>query len=193
LIAASIALAACSSGGTFYGSTDDGGPSDDLTQAPGQDLAGPRDLRMPPDLVVVPTFACGDTSCPIGTKCCITGTGSNVQMSCMSSCPAGVLSVECDGPSACGGNPCCAPFKSSNGSPQAQNVTCGTSPSDCVPMVDIVSQSGVSRLCHADADCTSGAPGSQLTQCCTGTIANQSTHFCFNSAYLAFVSGVTCP
>jgi hypothetical protein len=171
-------------------------PSDDGS-APVYDLAPPPpplDLAQPPDLVMVPMFTCGNSQCPVGELCCVTNGGGQVNIQCTpNSCPSGALTVQCDGPAACGGNPCCAPFKSSNGMPAAQNVTCGSSPSDCPPAIDFVAMSGTSRLCSVDGDCTSGAPNSQLPDCCTGVINGQRTHFCFNKMYVSFAMGVTCP
>jgi hypothetical protein len=98
--------------------------------------------------------------------------------------------VQCTNWSECGGNPCCVAVNSGAFS----GTTCTTSASGCSPTLNIFSQTGVTRTCVTDSDCTSGTSSSQLSTCCTANAQGQTLHVCFSSAYTSFTGGVvTCP
>jgi hypothetical protein len=146
---------------------------------------GAADLSMPADLANA--FSCGNSVCMGGQKCCVTG----MTPSCAGSCGDGGFEAQCNGPSNCGGNPCCITIGQGF---TVQGVTCTMAPSACPPMVNAQTQAGMDRACHVDADCTAGLPAMpapQLPDCCTNTMTLQ--HVCFNKSYLQFISGWTCP
>jgi hypothetical protein len=165
-----LLLAGCGSGSTNNGDGGGGG---------GGDSSVPQDLMPPGD-----AFLCGNTWCTGGTVCCVTG----MTPTCMNGCPDGGFVAACKGPENCSGNPCCI----TNGSGfSIHDVTCGTAQTSCPPNVDAMSGTGQDRACHTNADCTSGAPGTNLPDCCTNTSTGQ--HVCFNSGLVGLVSGFTCP
>ena len=135
-------------------------------------------------------FACGNSVCMGGEKCCVTGTTP----ACAASCNSDLGFVaECNGPANCGGNPCCITIGSGF---TVESVACTSAPSACPSMIDATKQSGVDRACHVDADCTAGLPAQpapQLPDCCTNTMSGQKV--CFNKGYLGLpgVTGFTCP
>jgi len=172
-----VAAAGCGSSGVPTGGggsagTGGGGGSE-------ADLAVPVDMAQPPGF-------CGGVTCTGGKTCC-----AGMPPACASSCGDGGFQAQCNGPANCGGNPCCITIASGF---KVQSVTCTTAASDCPPMVDAQTQSGMDRACHVDADCTTGLPSSpmpQLPDCCTNTATMQ--HVCFNKGYVQFISGWTCP
>ena len=101
-------------------------------------------------------------------------------------CMAGNLKIACDGPAQCGGNPCCLTVKNLLGGPTPQDIVCGMGPTDCAPALDLLAQKLISRRCAMDADCTAGAPMTQLPTCCTGAFGGQSIRFCAS----AFIAGL---
>jgi hypothetical protein len=148
------------------------------------------------------SIACGNLTCMPGELCCGSFVNMQVMTMCAASCPDGGLTIACDGPESCGGNPCCAAV--ANGAPQ--NVSCTAAPTDCAPSIDVMTQAGQDRLCHVDADCGDGKPGISafgvtlpLNQCCTITSNGQSTHICLNATAITlgmmFGLGITgtCP
>jgi len=192
-----FSLAACGSDAL---GTDDQGVSLDMTGTAG-DMAG-RDFAVKPSGDMAyhlrqdgGPLLCGANACSGTDKCCISTQvdgGNAGATSCEATCPSGDIQVDCRGPSQCGGNPCCVGIGASG---SASNVTCTSSLSDCKPTIDIGTKRGTTRLCEIDADCSAGAPGSQLPDCCTGMVMGQTQHICFNKAYLAFIPGIpiTCP
>jgi hypothetical protein len=165
-------------GGGGTGGTGGGGstPIPDMSQPPA-DLAN--------------AFSCGNSVCMGGEKCCVVGTTPT----CMAgSCNSDLgFEAQCNGPSNCGGNPCCITIGAGF---TVQSVVCSTSASSCPPMVNATTQSGMDRACHVDADCIAGLPATpapQLPDCCTNTASGQKV--CFNKAALNLpgVMGFTCP
>jgi hypothetical protein len=167
----------------------------------GADLAVPDMTAVPPDMTAAPRdmtpvvydlsgpFMCGNMTCNGGTKCCVVGTGGGATATCTNNCQDGGLSVECRGPQHCGGNPCCATIMGMS----ASNIRCTTAPTQCPPDFNLQTQSGDTRLCNYDADCTNGAPSTTYKDCCTGTMQGQTQRFCFDKSFAAFVPGLTCP
>jgi hypothetical protein len=72
---------------------------------------------------------------------------------------------------------------------------CTNSPDACPPTISFATQSGQTRLCNTDADCTSGTTMSQLKTCCTYKGMNALPyHACANANIAAFSQGqITCP
>jgi hypothetical protein len=175
--------------------TDSLSPTPDLASPP-LDLAPsplpspPMDLAPPPgDLAYAPLvdgggFKCGTASCGGGNVCCVVGTTPM----CQSSCPDGGFVAQCRGPQDCGGNPCCVTLQNNY---SIHDVSCAHAQTDCVPSVDTTTGSGQDRACNVDGDCTAGAPGTNLPNCCTNSSTGQ--HVCFNRLALVLVPGFTCP
>ena len=144
------------------------------------------DLAMPADMSMAGGF-CGGTTCTGGTTCCVVGG----QPSCMSSCPDGGLSAQCQTPSDCPGTAkaCCITI--ANYMPTSVMCTDGSA---CAPMISAQGQ-GQDRACVTATDCTDNGGGMSLPDCCTSTQSGQ--HVCFSKAYLmAFPqlgSYFTCP
>ena len=186
LIGALMLTSAC--GGTSPINRDDaggggGGGDEDMAMAPLPDLTQFPDLTPLKDLVGLIPEPCGNATCGVGQKCCFTGkTGS-----CMDSCPDGAFAFACYGPQDCAGNPCCVAIK--NGNPSG--LMCTKAKTDCVPKLDILSQSGQTRFCNVDADCTSGAPNTALNKCCSGMFMGQPGKICFDPQYAGFAK-LTC-
>ena len=199
LIASSFAFTVAACGGSSGLNTGGGG---DLAKAP--DLGQSSDLALPPDLsssgdfAVPPDLAeslpdglsCGNQTCGGSQKCCVMLKGMMATPTCMDSCPDGDFTVACDGPESCMGNPCCVIIK--NAKVSGGGAMCTDQPTACPPAVDIQTQSGMDRLCHVDADCTSGAPNTQLPKCCTVKQNGNPAHICLNMLY-AQIAGGTCP
>ena len=138
---------------------------------------------------------CGNQTCALGLQCCVTRSGMGATTSCMASCPDGGIDVMCEGPEGCPGhNPCCITLSVKNNNPMTSNVTCGSSRTDCVPVLDLAAMGGTTRLCHVDADCIDNAPGSALRNCCTATLMGISQQLCFDPLYAQLSQGaITCP
>ena len=109
--------------------------SPDLTARPPDLARKPPDLRVPIDLRRTPRdltepplrdadgVYCGNVACALNEQCCVVVDElQNVTTSCMTSCPDGGITVSCDGPEDCGGNPCCAQFALVNNAPQVDNI-----------------------------------------------------------------------
>jgi hypothetical protein len=152
--------------------------------APQGDLA---DLAAPPDLIAN-GITCGAMQCPVGERCCARTVGMTTTTMCASSCPDGGISAACDGPEDCTGNPCCAQIMANTTS----GSSCTTMANACVPTYSIGTQSGQTRVCHVDGDCTSGGVTTNLNRCCTVTQNGVMAHICLNTV-LAQFSGGTCP
>jgi len=73
----------------------------------------------------------------------------------------GCSEFECEGPDECGGNPCCW---STNVEPGSERTSCATAPDACVPGFGI--DSGATRTCRTDADCTAGGISTDAIHCC---------------------------
>ena len=73
----------------------------------------------------------------------------------------GCSKLECQEPGECGGNPCCW---SHNVEPSSEMTSCSAAPDACVPGFGI--DSGATRTCRTDADCTSGDISTEFTHCC---------------------------
>jgi hypothetical protein len=201
--ALALVAAGCGGNGLSTGAGDLAtAPIPDLSTGPdfavGPDLtpaAGPEDMSIPPDLTQVEPLpdsgiSCGNMSCALGQKCCVLVKGMQVMPSCMDSCPDGDVTLACDGPENCDGNPCCINIKNGGFTGGAM---CNTKPTDCAPAIDIQTQSGMDRFCHTDNDCTSGLPGgSMLPLCCTISLTGSSAHVCLNKLFAGFIKA-TCP
>lgn len=187
MAAAAILLAAgCGSGNPIM--TDDGGnPADFAGMMSLPDLSRP-----PADLAGA--FVCGTSGvCMNGTVCCVSAGGGGATGSCQATCGDGGVPVQCRGPDNCGGDPCCVTIM--NNVPTM--VSCTAAADACKTMYTFngaMIQSGQTRLCHLDGDCTSGDSSTQYPNCCTGMMNGVSQQFCF-SMQLAALSGgvVTCP
>lgn len=204
IMACSIALfaAGCGSGGLSTGGGSDLAVAPDLARAP--DLATPPDMASPPpvadlavpsDLSQTPPYdaagvACGMQTCGGKQKCCVMLKGMMAMPMCMDSCPDGDFTVACDGPEDCKGNPCCVSIN--NAMIDGAGAQCTMQPDSCPPKVDIQSRSGMDRLCHIDADCTAGAPNTQLPSCCTLMQNGNAAHVCLSKIFAQFL-GATCP
>jgi len=170
LVLASILVCGC--GGDNPPGGGDGGNGGDGNQSMPVDLMPPGDA-----------FLCGTAWCTGGTVCCVTG----MTPTCSTSCADGGFVAQCKGPEHCGGNPCCITVSSGF---TVHDVTCGTAPTDCPPNINAQTGAGQDRACHVDGDCTSGAPNTNLPDCCTNTSTQQ--HICFNKQLVGVVSGFTC-
>ena len=73
----------------------------------------------------------------------------------------GCSKFECEGPDECGGNPCCW---STNVEPNSDKTSCSTAQDACVPGFGI--DSGATRTCRADGDCTAGGIATEAIHCC---------------------------
>jgi len=192
IIALALAFAGC---GTDALGTNDQSVDNDMVFA-GVDLAS-HDLAKSVDMAYSPRqdggpLLCGSAPCGGTDKCCISTQldgGTAGQTMCEASCGAGSIRVDCRGPSQCGGNPCCVALGAGG---KISNVTCSASDNDCKPAIDIASQTGQTRLCEIDGDCTAGAPTTQLNKCCTVMAMGQSQHLCLNTTFAGFIGG-TCP
>ena len=125
-----------------------------------------------------------------GEKCCVVGTTPTCAASCNSDLG---FEAQCNGPSNCGGNPCCITIGAGF---TVQSVACSTTPSACPPMIERHHAVGHGprlprrrRLHRRPA----GEPAPQLPDCCTNTTSGQKV--CFNKAALGLpgVMGFTCP
>ena len=126
-------------------------------------------------------------TCAVGLVCCL---GSGTATSCLSACPdGGFVTIQCDGPEDCMSNPCCGPITSG----RVVSANCTSAPTACPPTFDFASSSGQTRLCHVDADCTSGAPGTTLPNCCTIPQSGYDYHVCYAQAFISLVPGGHCP
>ena len=101
------------------------------------------------------------------------------------------FAASCGGPADCNGDPCCAQFVKGS----VTTVACTSSKSACMPMLNLATQTGMTRICTADADCTSGVtPPNDYSTCCTASGGGQSSKICFSKTLPAFSMGaVTCP
>ena len=177
-----------SNNGSNDGSTpqpDLSGSAQDLTSSPQPDLTASPKV----DMAYTPStdggaFMCGGAgNCAAqGKTCCVNQSGA----SCQTSCGDAGFPVQCSGPEFCGGDPCCATVTGTT----IQSVACTTSPSACVPMFS--AQSSMTRVCHADIDCTAGGITTNYKTCCT--ISGTPERICA-SAIIAAASGgqLTCP
>ncbi len=172
-------------------------PGPDLAIIEFEDMAAPvetPDLAQPPEPPADAGIQCGNQTCPLGQKCCATFGNGMASATCMDSCGDGALTIACDGPEQCGGNPCCVDVQNAmfNG-----GAMCTAAPTDCAPTFDIQKRSGMDRLCHNDNDCTSGAANSQAPNCCTITQGGASVHTCLNKNFVGLLgfAGIkaTCP
>jgi hypothetical protein len=127
-------------------------------------------------------FMCGATTCGPGTTCCVRMGDGGTTATCETSCAG--LTVECQGPQHCGGNPCCLTLSSQ----MPQSIACTNAQTACPPNLDVMGN-GMTRLCNVDGDCTAGASSTSYPDCCT--VNNQ--RFCFNKQFVGFVPGATCP
>lgn len=175
-------------------------PGTDLSAA--QDLSVPKgDLSTPADMTYRGPatdggpLACGSATCAKGDVCCVTGSGGSAAATCAASCADGGVSIACNGPGDCGGDPCCATLE--NASPK--NVVCETAMNACPPMFDLATRSGMTRMCNVDGDCIAGltpqqAQSEMYKDCCHSN-ANSSSHFCFSASIASGFpqAGITCP
>jgi hypothetical protein len=181
------ALAALGCGGSSGGGGNGGsGGSGGSGGAGGGGPMSIQDLALPADLASPPGF-CGGVSCTGGKTCCIIG----MTPMCMTSCPDGGLSAECQQPSDCPGatDACCITI--SNYTPTSIACTAGA---QCAPAIS-AQGSGLDRACVNSADCTDNGGGTSLPDCCTSVATGQ--HVCFSSSILMLVpslaSSFTCP
>jgi hypothetical protein len=191
-----ITVAGCG-GGTL--STGDMAATADQAQAidmaqPAIDMAMVQpDLTPPADLTYVTALdadgvKCGMQTCPSNQVCCAMLSGMMATGGCMDSCPDGDLTVTCDGPEDCMGNPCCGTLSNMG----VNSIACTMSTMDCPPMIDPQTMMGQTRFCHQDGDCTVGDPNTKLPLCCTLMNNGNATHICLNKLYAGFAGG-TCP
>lgn len=170
--------------------THDLAVSHDLSMASTMDMTVPPDMAYRGPATDGGPLSCGNTTCAKDQVCCITANSAGATSACATSCADGGISVACEGPGNCGGNPCCATIKGATPS----NVMCTTSPAACPPSFDLATRSGMSRLCNVDGDCSAGLTGPQMYPDCCHYTANTSTHFCFNKNYAGLTQGqVACP
>jgi len=171
----------------------------DMTAIPDMTV---NDLKPPPDLftppICAPTadrgdagasmyFMCGGMACAANQYCCATGVGGGGTPTgtCNTCCQgANVLPVQCSHPGHCGEKPCCVTLEGMT----PHDVSCKTSNSECPPMVSLTGGTSQTRGCRTNADCTIGAPGTMLNECCT--VMGQKS--CLNSQLAGFI-GATCP
>lgn len=176
-----LAVVGCGGDGGGSGNGGSGG-----TGGGGTGGNGVSDLAMPADMSSPPGF-CGGKSCTGGTTCCVVGG----MPSCMSSCPDGGLSAQCQKPSDCPGatDACCITV--ANYMPTS--VTC-TAGAQCVPNIS-AQGAGQDRACVTDTDCTDNGGGMGLPDCCTSVQSGQ--HVCFSKALLGLSTQLqmlfTCP
>lgn len=195
-----LLVAGCGGGGSgLYTEKPDLTPARDLSVAP--DLAQPPDLAVPPDLAMplqdlrqppvgdAAGVVCGNMTCGKGLKCCVEVQGMGAMAKCLAGCPDGNFPVACDGPEDCGGNPCCVDVK---GAMLSAGAVCTAKPSECVPQLQLQTQSGRSRLCHVNADCTAGVANSELPLCCRVQQGGQQVQVCLNQLIAGFI-GAACP
>jgi hypothetical protein len=117
---------------------------------PEVDLAAPlHDAATPPDLA--PPFECRPGHAGAGID---------------------VVPPACRVPEECDGGVCCAGY----------SVNSGTRRLFCVPWSACApghgTDTGATRLCHTDDDCTRGVHGAQWTHCCPDSIDGRATGSC---------------
>jgi hypothetical protein len=181
-----LIVAGCGESGLTGG--DDLGGGNDLTAS--ADDMRPPDLATPRDMTYVlrqdgGPVQCGNMTCGGATKCCIETRldgGNAGQTYCAATCNQGSISVECRNPSQCGGNPCCVQLQGQN----IRDVQCEDMITDCFPQFDFNTFSGQTRLCEFDADCTAGAPSTQLNRCCEVMQQGQRQKLCLSTSLAAF-------
>jgi len=180
-LAATLAVGGCGSSSTgIRGGSGGGGGGGSGGNGSVADLAMPADMAQPPGF-------CGGVTCTGGTSCCIIGS----QPMCMSSCPDGGLSAQCQKPSDCPGatDACCITI--ANYMPTSVMCTAGN---QCAPNISAQGE-GKDRACVTDNDCTDNGGGTSLPDCCTSTQSSQKV--CFSKALLGAVTQLqmyfTCP
>lgn len=195
LLAASLALLLGSCSGVIGADNSDAGAGEDggSTGSTGSTggtgstgTTGSTGASDGGDLGIGPGVYCGADAGTCATGACCVDTSAKTA-TCSATCASGMLSLACDGPEDCSGNPCCAPIM--NG--KTSGAVCSAATTDCVPKIDFVTKNGQSRLCHADADCT--AAGSSFADCCSDTRNGYTLHFCFDKQLVSLARGVTCP
>ena len=179
-----LAVVGCGGDGGGSGGGGSGGTGGGGTGGTGgngvSDLATPADMSSPPGF-------CGGKTCTGGTTCCVVGGTP----SCMSSCPDGGLSAQCQKPSDCPGasDACCITV--ANYMPTSVMCTAGA---QCVPNIS-AQGAGQDRACVSDTDCTDNGGGMGLPDCCTSVQSGQ--HVCFSKALLGLSTQLqmlfTCP
>jgi hypothetical protein len=175
----------CSDGGVLDlsasvdGGDDGNSPGPDLLPEP-QDLSG-FDLKG--------VFVCGNNICSGGQTCCATASGGMLNGTCTTgSCADGGVPVQCAYPAECMGDPCCITV--ANGAATATN--CTNMASACQPNLNVATQSGQTRGCTTNADCTAGVTTPNYPTCCTQV--KYGVHLCFNTTLAALSMGAfTCP
>ena len=144
------------------------------------------DLAMPADLAQPPGF-CGGVSCTGGTSCCVVGGTP----SCMTSCPDGGLSAQCQKPTDCPGATAACCITIANYMPSSVMCSDGN---QCVPNIS-AGGTGKDRACVTANDCTDNGGGMGLPDCCVSTQSSQKV--CFSKALLMsfpqLANYFTCP
>ncbi|HWE30514.1 MAG TPA: hypothetical protein VHB97_21050, partial [Polyangia bacterium] len=168
-----LAAAGCGGGSPGGGNGGSGGTGGGGTGGTGGGSGAAADLAMPADMATGGGF-CGGATCGGGTTCCVVGGTP----SCMSSCPDGGLSAQCQKPSDCPGATaaCCITINNY----QPQSVMCSEG-SQCMPNISIGGM-GQDRACVTTTDCTDNMGGTSLPDCCTSTQSGQ--HVCFSKSLL---------
>jgi hypothetical protein len=174
----------CADGAIDLSASVDGGddgnnPGPDMAQPP-QDLSG-LDLKG--------VFVCGQNICGSGQTCCAMASGGMLVGTCTNGpCADGGVPVQCAYPSECMGDPCCITVQS--GAATAAN--CTNAANACVPNLNVGTQSGQTRGCTTNSDCTAGGITSSYPTCCTQV--KYGVHLCFNSTLAGLSGGAfTCP
>jgi hypothetical protein len=158
------------------------------------------DTALPPDDTGTPAgdtgltstheggVTCGAATCTGSDLCCASGgpDGGTITLTCAADC-AGSATIACTSPDNCGQNPCCTQISRASTTPGA---LCAKAAGDCVPKIDIAAQGAQTRLCRADADCTSGGATTTLNKCCAITYQGNSFKGCFDPKYALFASQV---
>jgi hypothetical protein len=83
----------------------------------------------------------------------------------------GCSKLECESPDECGGNPCCWSF---NVEPGSERTSCSAEPDGCVP--DFGIDSGATRTCRTDGDCSRGGISTEAIHCCP--VSDQNFRVC---------------
>ena len=186
LLALAVVISGCGSStpGGSGGSGGTGGGGSAGSGGGGGSAAA--DLSMPADMAM--SGFCGGTTCTGGTTCC----AFNGTLSCMTSCPDGGLSAQCQKPSDCPGATAACCITIANYMPSS--VMCVSDGTTCAP--NITPQgTGKDRACVTATDCTDNGGGMNLPDCCTSTQSGQ--HVCFSKAYLTMfpqlMTYFTCP
>ena len=201
---------------------DDLGSSDDLSASnadlsssdlAGIDLAGwdfaPRDFTDPTpadmtrlaDLAPLSDLAgngivCGTQTCSNAQDCCLYGSGAIGECTTGGCSDSGASPFDCDGPEDCNGGQCCVDV-TTNGTSESGHASCAAS----CPGASLSNGGGsnyheVSKLCHADSDCT-GYNGQLLGvpiafgSCCHSA-ATTPYRVCIPAVF-ASAGGYTCP